>query len=95
LVIVAVIVVFSARGLFCPRRRGVVTGILYTIENSSAVIDWHVVKEAQTVYGATVVKIDRTEVEFEKNGKRWKQRVGQRPHPAWTDNEDKAPAKAP
>jgi hypothetical protein len=40
------------------------------------------------IYGATVVKIHRREVEFEKNGKGWKQRVRQRPNPAWTENED-------
>jgi len=65
------------------RTRGVVAGIFYSvrsIENSSAFIDGHIVKEGDTIYGATVVKINRTTVEFEKNEKRWKQRVLERPY---------------
>jgi len=88
LVIVAVIVVFASHSFFATPRRGVVTGILYTIENSTALIDKQIVKEGDTIYGVTVVKIHRNDIEFEKNGRRWKQRVGQRPNGAWAEDED-------
>jgi len=81
--IAAVFVVFLGYHLFGKTRPGTVTGILYTIENSSALIDGQIVKEGDTINGATVVKIYRTEVEFRKNGRLWKQRVGQRPRSAW------------
>jgi hypothetical protein len=67
---VAVIVVFVGHSLSTKARRGVVTGILYTIENSSAIIDDQLVKEGDMIYGATVVKIHRREVEFEKKSER-------------------------
>jgi len=35
----------------------------------------------------TVVKIHEAEVEFKKNHKLWKQRVGQSPNPAWTEDD--------
>jgi len=82
-VIAAVLVVFSGYYLFTKQELGTVTGILYTIENSSAIIDGQIVMEGDTINGVTVVKIYRTEVEFRKNGRLWKQRVGQRPGSAW------------
>jgi len=82
-VIAAVFVVFSGYHLFTKQELGTVTGILYTIENSSALIDGQIVKEGDTINGVTVVRIHRTEVEFRKNGRLWKQRVAQRPNPAW------------
>lgn len=89
LAIAVVIAVFLGHSLLTTARQGVVTGILYTtIESSSAVIDGQIVKEGDTIHNVTVTKIHKSEVEFEKNGKRWKQRVGQRPNPAWTENED-------
>jgi len=47
-----------------------VTAILYS-DDPSAVIDGAIAKEGQTIEGATVVKIHRHEVEFEKDGKRF------------------------
>jgi len=82
---VAVFVVFSGYHLFGSARHGTVKGILYTVENSSAIIDDQLVKEGDTIDGVTVLKIDRDKVEFEKNHKVWEQRVGQRPNPAWTE----------
>jgi len=83
MVIVVVRVCNGLRPTTEHRTRGVVAGIFYSvrsIENSSAFIDGHIVKEGDTIYGATVVKINRTTVEFEKNEKRWKQRVLERPY---------------
>lgn len=44
-----------------------VTAILYS-DNPSAIVDGAIIKEGQTIKGATVVKIHRREVEFEKDG---------------------------
>ena len=75
-VIAAVFVVFSGYHLFTKQELGTVTGILYTAEGSSTIIDGKVVKEGDTINGVTVVRIHRTEVEFSKNGRLWKQCVG-------------------
>ena len=61
-------------------KRTVVTGTVYSEEDQSeedrsAVIDGEIVHEGDIIHGAKVVKIYRGEVEFEKNGKRWRQRV--------------------
>lgn len=84
LVTAAVIVVFLGYYLLTKAEPGTVTGILYTQESPSAVIDGRVVREGDTIQGVTVLKIHKAEVEFHRNYKVWKQRVGQRPNPAWT-----------
>ncbi len=68
---------------------GVVNGILYSIEDSSVIIDGQILKEGDTISGVKVVKIHRAEVEFEKNQKRWKQRVGSRPNAAWEEPDER------
>jgi type II secretory pathway component PulC len=60
-----------------------VTGIIYGENNPSAVIGDRLVHEGDTVSGATVVKINREGVEFEKEGVRWIQAVKQTPAPHW------------
>ncbi len=64
-------------------QQGMVTGILYAMEESSAVIDRQVVRTGDTLHGVKIVSIDRFTVEFEKDGTRWKQRVREKPNPAW------------
>lgn len=83
LVMVAVIVVFWGYHLLTKVEPGTITGILYTVESPSALIDGQVVKEGDIMRGVTALKIHRTEVEFKKNHKVWKQRVGERPSSAW------------
>jgi hypothetical protein len=51
------------------------TGILYSQDKPAALIDTQVVHEGQQVSGATVEKIERDGVQFEKNGRRWNQAV--------------------
>lgn len=51
-----------------------ITGIVYS-DTPSAVINNQIVSEGDKVSGATVVKINRDSVEFEMNGKKWKQKV--------------------
>ncbi len=50
-------------------------GILYSEDESLAMIGTSLVHEGQQVSGATVVKIDKDSVEFEMDGRRWKQMV--------------------
>jgi len=62
---------------------GVVIGILYSIESPAALINREVVYEGDITNDVKVVKIDRTKVEFEKNGKIWTQKVLANPNHAW------------
>ena len=66
-------------------QQGMVAGILYTIEDSSALVDGHIVYEGDTIHGVQVVKIERFTVECEKDGIRWKQKVRERPSPHWKE----------
>jgi len=70
-------------------EKGVVKGILYTIVDSSTMIDNQVLKEGDTIYGTRVVKIYPKEVEFEKDRKHWTQRICEHPNPAWEEPEIK------
>lgn len=81
--IIAVFVGTSVFFLSTTEQQGTVAGILYIIENSSAVVDGQIVHEGDTIHGAQVVKIERFTVEFEKDGIRWKQKVRERPSPHW------------
>ncbi len=65
-------------------KRGVVTGIFYTDESPSAVVGCKIVHQGDTIDGAKVVGIDRSEVEFEKGGEKWRQKVQEAPKSAWT-----------
>jgi len=52
-----------------------IKGILYSEENPSAIIGTEIIHEGGTVSGATVVKINKDSVEFERDGKKWTQKV--------------------
>ena len=65
------------------RRRGVVTGIMYAEERSSAVVDSEIVYEGDTIHGVRVVKIHSDKVEFQRKNKRWSQGVQEKPNRAW------------
>ena len=73
-------------------QQGVVTGILYIdeeiavgMEGSSIVVDGQILRQGETIYGAEVVGIEKFYAEFEKNGIQWKQRVREKPNPAWEE----------
>lgn len=66
-------------------EEGIVTAILYSEENPSAVIDNRIVHQGDIIKDITVVRINKNNVEFEKDGTVWTQRVRQRPNPAWKD----------
>lgn len=64
-------------------KPGVVAGILYSSEDSCALVNREIVYEGETTNGVKVVKIHRTAVEFEKGGMRWTQKVLANPNHAW------------
>jgi len=53
----------------------VVRGTVYSDDNPMALVGTQIVREGDQVSGATVIKINEHNVEFEMNGKRWKQKV--------------------
>jgi len=67
--------------------KGRVTGILYTVDDSMVVIDGQLLKEGDTIYGATVLKIHADRVELKKAEHRWTQRIRESPNPAWNEQD--------
>jgi len=61
----------------------VVTGVLYSEDKPSAIVDHKIVHEGDTIDSVTVVKIYKDKVEFEKNNKKWEQKVQQSPEANW------------
>ena len=52
-----------------------IKGILYSEDNPTAVIGKQIVHEGEQVAGANIVKIHKDSIEFEKGGKRWRQKI--------------------
>jgi len=76
----AVVVVETAEATDKPLEPLVylaLTGILYSADKPAAIVDTQIVHEGQQVSGATVEKIDKDGVQFERNGRRWKQSLSQ------------------
>ncbi|MBN2138399.1 MAG: hypothetical protein JW720_11390 [Sedimentisphaerales bacterium] len=67
--------------------RGMIDGILFCPDRSSALIDGQVLKVGDEIYGVEVVEIEKRIVIFEKNGKRWEQRVREYPNSAWDESD--------
>ena len=55
----------------------IVKGIVYSEDRPSAVIGSQILHQGDKVSGATVVKINKNNVEFEMDGKKWTQEVQQ------------------
>ncbi len=53
----------------------IVKSILYSEDNSSAVIGGRIVHEGEKIRDVNIIKITKDSVEFELNGKRWTQKV--------------------
>jgi hypothetical protein len=68
---------------YMANQHGVITGILYVVEDSSAIVDGTIIYRGDVVFGVRVVNIEKFAVEFEKNGIRWKQKIREKPNPAW------------
>jgi hypothetical protein len=56
-----------------PPQELAITGILFSQDNPTAVIGTRIAHVGDTIAGATIVKINLTTVEFEKDGKSWTQ----------------------
>jgi hypothetical protein len=50
-----------------------VTGILYSTDRPSALVNTQIVHEGQQIAGIAVEKIDSDGIQFERDGQRWKQ----------------------
>ncbi|HUV63077.1 MAG TPA: hypothetical protein VMW24_04210 [Sedimentisphaerales bacterium] len=61
----------------------VISGIVSSEDRFCALIGTAVVSEGDTIGGVKVVKIYKDKVEFEKDGKRWTQRLNEPPSPEW------------
>ncbi len=62
---------------------GFVSGIAFLDGNGAAVLDDQIVREKDVVHGVTVVKIAKKYVDFQKDGKTWKQYIGEKPADNW------------
>ena len=62
---------------------GEVTGILYSKDRPSAILDSQVVHEGDTIHGVKLIKVYKDKVAFEKNGRKWEQQVRQIPEDYW------------
>lgn len=52
-----------------------VKGIVYSSDSPTAIIGTQIVSEGDTVFGATILNINKDSVEFRKDGKKWTQKV--------------------
>ncbi len=64
-------------------RQGHISCIVWTEDHRIAMIGTKLVREGDIIDGVTVVKIRMDRIEFEKDGKRWTQKEGDAPDPAW------------
>lgn len=62
---------------------GMVTGVLYSADKPSAIVDRKIVHEGDTIHGVTVVNIYENKVKFKKSGRSWEQKVQQTPAAYW------------
>jgi hypothetical protein len=58
-----------------PQPVLVIKGVVLGARGNTAIVGSEIVGVGDTVQGAKVVRIDRGEVEFEKDGQRWVQTV--------------------
>ena len=65
----------TAKAAMALNKDASLTGILYTDDNPLAIVDGKIVGEGDVVGDAKVFKIHRDNVEFERSGKRWVQRL--------------------
>lgn len=66
-------------------KMGQVTGIIYSDDKPSAVIGNSLVHEGDILYGVEIVKINFNNVEFERNGLAWSQRLREKPPKHWSN----------
>ena len=64
-------------------EEGLVSGIVFSEDRPAAVVGTQVLYEGDVKNGVTVVKITKEEVQFEKDGKLWTQKVQSSPSKNW------------
>lgn len=74
---------WTDRKTTAPMQVGTVLGILYGKGEPCALVNIELVREGDIRNGIKVVRIDKDEIEFEKNGEKWTQKVLANPNPAW------------
>jgi hypothetical protein len=62
---------------------GLLLGIVYSPDKSSAVVDNKILHEGDSIHGVHLFKIHEGKVVFDKNGNRWEQTVRQTPGTYW------------
>jgi len=76
--------------------RGIVTGIVFCNDRGAALVAGEIVRENDVVLGVKVLKVTADYVEFEKQGNKWKQVVGQAPPVSYWEQPHKSiPAQRP
>ena len=63
--------------------RGMVTGIVFSRDKQTALIDRRIVHPRDKIHGVMIAGIQPDTVNFEKNGAGWTQKVRQFPHENW------------
>lgn len=64
-------------------KTGTVVGILYNEKGPSALINHQLVYQGDVIKGVKILKIDRDKVKFEKNGRKWTQKMLDNPSSNW------------
>jgi type II secretory pathway component PulC len=64
--------------------QGVISGIVYSQDKSSAVVDGKIVRQGDLLGGIKIAKIHRDHIEFEGQGKSWTQKPGQPAASYWS-----------
>ncbi len=81
--------------LLAASEKGRIRGIVSSEGSFTALIDGQAVREGESIYGVTIVKILPDEVEFEKDGRRWTQGLNAAPSRQWrVDAQGRTQAKA-
>jgi hypothetical protein len=76
--------------------RGMVKGIVFYESKGAALIAGEIVRENDVVMGVKVVRITANFVEFEKQGNKWKQVVGEAPPASfWEQPQQSTPVQQP
>jgi hypothetical protein len=58
-----------------PSQKGLISAIIYDADDSLAMIDGKLVRVGDTIHNMKITNIYKDEVEFEKNGKTWTQKI--------------------
>jgi hypothetical protein len=75
-----------------PVMPGTVTGVVFYEGKGAALVLGDIVRESDVISGIKVIRIVPGSVEFEKQGRKWKQEVGQEPPLGLWEQKDKAGA---